>query len=39
MELLSIAQSVAVTVRTSNGLGEHVTALSAAEISAYSKVC
>lgn len=38
IKFFSIAQSIVVTVRTSNGLGKHVTALGAPQISAYSKV-
>lgn len=38
IKFFSIVQSVAVTVRTSNGLGKHVTALGPPQISAYSKV-
>ena len=38
LKCLSIAQSIAVTFRTSNGLGKHVSTLDAIHISKYSKV-
>lgn len=36
--LLVIAQTVAVTIRTSNGLGKHVDTLVTSQVSAYLKV-
>lgn len=38
IKICNIAQSVAVTIRTSNGLGKHVFALQPSQISAYEKV-
>lgn len=38
IKFLSVAQSIAVTVRALNGLGKHVTALGPTQISTYSKV-
>ena len=38
VKLFNIAQSVAVTIRTSNGLGKHVAALRPSQIVAYEKV-